>query len=393
MSNLSALFKGQEGAAVTAAATKIGDLVKTGVVKASDLNLRDIAESTLGSDGCRAMFNCRNEAPMLAVKEEVDPVNLQAFLHITDLLITQGVVEGYNTPGLIGGQLVTEETSRRDNTREAGLALIDDAALVVKEGEEYADTRFGEDYIDIPKSEKRGLKIGVTKEAVFFDETGRILDLARSVGERLAVSKEKRILSVVLGITNPFVRKGVARNTYVLTGGGDPRVNALASNALLDWNDIDELNALFTTMTDDRTIPEPIAVRPDTIIHSPFKTMTVNRILTATEIRKATNAAVDTTIGSNPLAALPLKSVTSPWIDNLLVASGVSAANARDYWYIGEPKRAFRYRTLFPMSVISASPNNPAEFERDVVAQFRASERGVAYVRAPWLMAKSYLVA
>ncbi len=393
MSNLSVLFKGREGKGVTAAADMIVNMVKEKKINVNDLSIRDIAQSTLGEAGMRAMERCNDEAPMLKVKEEVDPVNLQAFLHITDLLITQGVVEAYNSPEYIGTSLVTEETSRRDNTREAGLAEIDDSALVVREGEEYPDTRFGEDYIDIPKSEKRGLKIGVTREMVFFDETHKILDLARSIGERVAVSKEKRILQVVLGITNPFVRKGVARNTYVLTGGGDPRVNALASNPLVDWIDIDEANQLFVGMTDDRTIPEPIMVKPNTIIHSPSKTMTVARILTATEIRKATNAGVDITIGSNPLAALPLRSVTSPWIDNLLIASGVSAANARNYWYIGEPKRAFRYRTLFPLQVISASPNNPAEFERDVVAQFRASERGVAYVRAPWLMAKSYDVA
>lgn len=393
MSNLSALFKGREGAGVTAAAEKISALFKDGKIKVHDLNLRDIAQATLGEDGMRAMERCNDEAPMLAVKQEVDPVNLSAFAHITDLLITQGVVEAYNSPDFVGSQLVTEETSRRDNTREAGLAEISDAALVVPEGNEYPDTKFGEDYIDIPKSDKRGLKIGITKEMIFFDETGKVLDMARSVGERVGVSKEKRILQVVLGITNNFVRKGVARNTYVLTGTGDPRVNALASNPLLDWNDIDELNQLFVGMVDDRTTPEPIMVKPNVLIHSPAKTMNIARILTATEIRKSTNAAVDTTIGSNPLATMPIKTVTTPWFDNLLVASGVTAARARDYWYMGEPKRAFRYRTLFPLTVIAANPNNPAEFERDVVAQFRASERGVAYSRAPWLMAKSYDVA
>src|ERR1043165_8121176 len=320
MSDLQALFKGREGAGVTAAVDTISKLFKEGKIKTTDLNLLDIAEATLGHEALSALRKASPDSSMIHVlREAVDPVNLSAFTHITDLLITQGVVEAYNAPEYIGHTLVTEETSRRDNTREAGIADIDDDAIVVPEGEKLPDSRFGEDWIDIPKSEKRGLKIGVTREAVFFDETGRILELARAIGERLATNKEKRILRVVLGITNNYNRKGVARNTYVATGSGDPRVNMLASNPLVDWNDIDEALQLFVGMTDDRTPAEPIQVTPTHIIHSAYKTWNVNRILTATEVRTATNTAATTTIGANPAQKQALIPVTSPWIDNLLI--------------------------------------------------------------------------
>ena len=41
------------------------------------------------------------------------------------------------------------------------------------------------------------------------------------------------------------------------------------------------------------------------------------------------------------------------------------------------------------MTVIEAPPNNPDEFHRDVVAQFRASERGEFATREPRYMGKS----
>jgi hypothetical protein len=393
-------FKGKEGAAVTATTTVICDelkaRLKSGDVKAEDISILDIAHATLGAEGVLAMMkDSDNRGSLERLREEVDPVYLTAFNQITELLVLQGVVEGYNKPEFIGDKLVSHETSKDDNTREPGIDAIGDDAMVVPEGEEYPDVKFGQDWIDIPRSVKRGMKIGLTREMVHFDRTGKVLEAAREVGYRVAISKEKRILSTVLGVTNNFVRKGVARNTYVLTGGGDPRVNALASNPLVDWTDVDAVNQLFVGMVDDRTpTPEPISVVPDTILVSPSRLMVAKQILNATQVRESTNTAARNTYAGNPLTALPLNIVSSVWFDWVLInLGGVSAANAREYWYMGEFKRAFMYRTIFPLNVRSAPANNPAEFERDVIAQFRADERGTPYIRAPWLVAKSYNVA
>ncbi len=385
-------FKGKEGAAITATVGVVEKLVKENKIDISKASLRDIAWATLGAKGMQILQEATSDgAGMQRLKEEVDPVNSQAFMSITGLLVTQGVVTAYQSPTFIGNQLVTEETSTEDNTRETGLAPIGDEALVVPEGEEYPDTKFGQDYIDVPGSVKRGLKIGLTREMIFFDRTGKVLEAARGIGERLGVSKEVRILRVFLGIDNTFKRNGVTRNTYVATGTGDPRINKLAGNPLTDWHDIDDANALFLGMLDDRQPnPEPIQVTPNTIVVSPYKLWNAQQILTASELRRTTNTAVDTTISGNVVAG-KYNLLSSVWLDRLLVsAGGISASNARDFWHIGDPKRAFAYRTLFPLEVRSAPSNNEAEFNRDVLAQFRASERGVAYVRAPWLNVQNY---
>jgi hypothetical protein len=130
-------------------------------------------------------------------------------------------------------------------------------------------------------------------------------------------------------------------------------------------------------------------VTPKVMIVSPYKINTAKRILNATEVREATNTGNRVTISGNPISAMSI--LSSVWLDWLLVnEGGQTATNAADYWHIGDPKTAFRYRTLFPLSVRAKGPNSDDDFDRDVVMQFRADERGGAYIRAPWYVAQLY---
>lgn len=355
-----------------------------------DISIRDVAEATLGMEGLRKLAHSSSESAFVAVQEAVAPVNMTAFTNITGQLIYQGVYEAYSAPEFIGDQLVTSETSREDNTRVPGLAEIDEDALVVEEGGEYPDVKFSEDYIDVPQSKKRGLKIGVTREMVFFDRTGQVLEMAQRVGEVLGLNKERRIIDVVLGIDNTFKRKGVTRNTYVSNAedATDPRKNEI-TQALTDWNSIDAAMQAFEAMSNDSVAnSRPIMVTPRIMLVTAAKVMTAKNIMNSTEIRITPAGGTSQTLAANPVAGA-VKILTSPWIKRRLVAAGIAAATADKYWFIGDSKRAFKYRTLFPMQVLSASHDKDA-FERDVVAQYRADERGVPYVYAPWYMLNAH---
>lgn len=370
---------------------RVINLIKEGKIKVKDLSIFDVARATLGDSTMMKLQGMDAENVAVGLRESVDPVNLTQFSDITQLMVLEGAMEAYQSPDYIGDKLVKAESSRRDVIRKPGLALIDDDALVVPEGEEYPTVKFGQDFQDLPQSQKRGLKIGVTREAIFFDETGDILSRAAGIGERIGTNKEKRILRTFLGLTNNYNRNGVARNTYV--SAADPRINKISGNPLSDWHSVDNASQLFTGMTDDRTrnvVGEPIQVTPDTLVVSKYKLLTAMQIMQATMVRKATNAAVDQTYSANPLNMLPLAPLTSVWLDWLLVnEGGVSVANAKEYWTIGQPKKAFTYRTLFPFQMLTAPANATDEFERDVLVQYRGSERGVCYVEAPWYVVQS----
>ena len=365
------------------------EAIKAKKLSLHNSSLRDLAEATLGTPAMRKLADNNIGSATVALQESADPVNLTAFSNITGALIQEGVYEAYASPEFIGDKLVTAETSRRDGARVPGLADIDDDAMVVEEGAEFPNVKFGEDYIDVPTSKKRGMKISVTRELVFFDETGRVLEMAQSVGSRLGLNKEKRILSVVIGGTNNYNRKGVAANTYLTSGN---RINDQVQT-LTDWTSVDDAMQLFADMRDDRATAEPIMVMPDTMIVTSAKLMTAKSILSATEVRTSTNSAATQTIHANPVSG-SMSIVSSRYLDWMLTqaaaAGGLALAGnvAKDYWFIGQPKKAFRYRTLFPMQVLAAT-NDKNSFERDVVAEYRADERGVAYTRAPWYMVRN----
>lgn len=381
--NIALLFKDKPVAEKKANCNRVVQLIKDGKIKIGDVSLRQIGNAVLGREVMDTVGeSSREEEVSLVMRDAADPVNLQMFSNITGALVLQGVIEQFQAPEFIGDQLFRAETRTKDDLiRKVGLAPIDDNALVVQEGGEYPSVKFGENYQNLPESQKRGLKIALTREMIWFDKTGQVLEMAQGVGKRLGVDREKRMLRVFLGIVNNYNNKGTARNTYVASA--DPRINK-HSNPLTDWSDIDDAMALFTAMTDDRSTGEPIIVNPDTIVISPFKTMTVDRILNATDVRTTTNTNTRTD-GSNPIAKLKFKVLSSPWLDWLLVQeASVSAANAKQYWHIGQPKKAFTYATIWPLSVRAAAPNDIDDFERDIVMKFRADERGVAYSEAPW---------
>lgn len=389
--HIALLFKDKTVAEKKAMSNRVVQLIRDGKIKAGDVSLRQIGNAVLGREVMDTIGESSREEDIgMVMKDASDPVNLQMFSNITGALVLQGVIEQFQDPDFIGDKLFKAETRGKDDLiRKVGLAPIDDSALVVQEAGEYPSVKFGENYQNLPESQKRGLKIAVTREMLFFDKTGQVVDMAQGVGKRLGLDREKRMLRVFLGLVNNYNNKGVARNTYVATGGGDPRVNK-HSNPLVDWTDIDDAMALFTAMTDDRSTGEPIMVHPDTLVISPFKIMTVDRILSATEVRTTTNTNTQTN-GSNPLAKIKFSNVlSSPWLDWLLVNEGsVSAANAKQYWHIGQPKKAFTYATIWPLAVRAAPPNDIDDFERDIVLKYRADERGVAYTESPWHMVQN----
>jgi hypothetical protein len=360
-----------------AAEAKVVALIKDKKILPDQISIRDVFESCFGSKAIAGLMEGTDSSRFLA-REAVAPVNLSAFTNITGNLLFEAGVEAYKAAMPVGDSLVTAETSRRDGGRDIGLALIDDDAMIVEEGEEYPDARYGEDYVDIPTSKKRGLKIGLTREVIFFDETAQVLTRAREISERLGTNKEKRILRMVLGVDNNYKRNGVALNTY--TGAGN-RINLKGTTALVDWTSLDAAEQMFADMKDDRVNPEPVDVQPNTILVPKELSWTARRIFTATELRTGTNGGNTQTYSPNMLTQTA--TVTTPWFKKILTDAGVAANVASARWYYGDFKRAFRYRTLFPFQFISAS-HDKDEFERDVVAQFRVSERGVPRVVAPW---------
>ena len=57
--------------------------------------------------------------------------------------------------------------------------------------------------------------------------------------------------------------------------------------------------------------------------------------------------------------------------------------NPNEIWWLGDFKKAFVYRENWPVQVMQAPTNSQDEWDRDIVAQFKGTERGVAAVLDP----------
>jgi hypothetical protein len=357
-----------------------------GVFKPADFRIREVAEATLGR-GFVAACDPTSGVTLRAVMES-DGVDSTAFSNITGQIVYTTILEAFMSPDLIGTSLIPTTSTRLSGEKLPGVSQIGDKGQVVKEGMPYENVGIGEEYVETPETDKRGLIVPVTKEAVFFDRTNLILQRASQVGQSIAIGKEKRILNAILGESSTFATggkwkwKGTEYDVYNSTAVDFSSyfyVN-LQTAVLQDYTDLDATENLFADMKDPTT-QEPIIIPGTrTLLVVPNLRQTAKRIVNSTETRKVTSTSF-TTLTPGDKGDYDIQS--SPYFKTLL------ASNTTTSWWVGNFAKAFTYMENWPITVVQAPTNNEAEFTSDIVARYKASERGAVAVIAPHYVIKS----
>lgn len=365
-------------------AAHLVEAISEGQIKPHECSIRDLAEGLIENGGEWVRSLDPRQAGSVAL-ESINAIDSTAFSNVTGQLIITAMMDTYQSPQFVITQLFRTIQTRFSGERVPGIGKIGDQSQVVQEGMPYPHVGFGEDYQDTPETVKRGLIVPITKEAIFFDRTGLIIERAAEVGEALGLDKEKRCVDVLAGIVNNYNWQGTGYNTYYATS--PPWTNSLsgAQYALVDWSNIDSAEALFDDIVDPNT-GEPVVVTPNTLITTSRQKHTVNRILNATEIRYTGSSAPTETLAANPITGI--SPVFSAWLKSQLVKSGLTADQADAVWFLGDPSKAFRYFENWPITVAQSPQGSEAEFNQDIVTRYKASERGVAAVWNPRFMVK-----
>lgn len=356
-----------------------------GDIKPHELSIRDIFEGTVyqgkdrvGAEIVREWSRTRDPQERTGLgKLHEAGVSTTHFSSITKQLLSTSVLDSYTDAAFIGDQLCrTVPTTAVHGERVPGLGRIGDEAEAIGEGQEYPLVGFGEDFIQTPETIKRGLICPVTKEAIIADRTGQILERAREVGYWIGYQREVRILNVVLGIVSTYNRlgRGVVA-TYGDNSGSHDWDNLVASNALVDWTDINNIKLAFSGMRDPNT-GTPIVIAGTTLVVPRALEATAMRIKTATSVETVDNQANATTfrtVSGNPASGM-----------NVLCSDLVASVTSSDTTYFaGDFPKAFEYLQLWPVTTAEAPTNNEMEFTRDIAFRFKASERGVAHAKNP----------
>jgi len=347
-----------------------------------DFSLRELAEATLGGQRLRALDPRGGDTSLL---EAGDGVDLTAFSHITGQVVYAKILEAYQREAFVLSRLVETIPTRLDGERLPGIGRLGDEAVEVRPGMPYPSAGLSEDYIETPSTTKRGLIVPVTREAVFFDRTYLVLQRAAEVGEALGLNKEKRLVDLAIGATNAYRWKGTAYDTYYAAGPAAPWTNQLAGNPLADWASVDAAEQLLAEMLDPST-GEPVLLSANTVLVMPAAYHAAQRVFGATEIHYAAAGSPTTTTAPNPLRGYQV--VQSRLAYRRVVESGVAAADARKWWFLGDFGRALAYMENWPITVTQAPANSEAAFSQDLVLRFKASERGAAAVLNPRLLVK-----
>jgi len=360
----------------------LSEALHEGHLAPEEFSIRDLAESLVpdGREWVR-MLDPRSGGSV-NVMEATDGVDVTAFLNITGQVIYSKLLDAYEQESFVASKLVQTIPTRLDGEKIPGITRIAENVDEVSPGMPYPNLGFGEDYVETPSTSKRGFIVPVTKEAIFFDRTHLILSRAAEVGEVLGLNKEKRILDAVVGATSSFKSNGTSYNTYYTLG---PWVNELASNELVDWTNVDAAEQVFSEILDPHT-GEPVLVRGTTILVMPAYRHAAHRVFNAAEITYGATGSETVTTAANPLGNYRVEE--SRLAQRRIVASGVAAADAKKWWFIGDFRKAFAYMENWPITVTQAPINSEADFNNDIVLRFKASERGAAAVLNPRYVVK-----
>jgi hypothetical protein len=360
------------------------EALQSGDLKPEDFSIRELAEATLSPERVRQMDPRQGGVSLL---EAGDGVDVTAFSHITGQVVQAKILDAYSQDSFVLSKLVDTIPTRLDGERIPGIGRVSDQVSEVQPGMPYPSLGFGEDYIDTPQTTKRGFIVPVTKEAVFFDRTHLILQRAAEVGEVLGLNKEKRLLDLLLGVTNNYNWKGASYNTYSSTGNGVAPdgnwINQMTAE-LIDWTDVDTAEQLFADILDPNT-GEPVLIQATTVLVMPAYRYAAHRIFNTAEIQYTSGST--TAVAANPLRNYNV--VDSRLAYRRLLASGQAAAAAKKWWFIGDFRKAFAYMENWPITVTQSSLGGEAEFSQDIVVRFKASERGAAAVINPRYVVKS----
>ena len=386
-------FGQQNGLAKTKAF--FSESISKGDVSVSRISLRGLAEGIMGDDWAEQLN--RFNGPDRTFMEATEAVDASNFAAITGQILITTVQEKYKLASFIGDQLVSTIPAGQNLSTEIipWLSDISPSPEVVQPGMPYPQTQFSGNYVRLPAIEKVGRICAITAEMIYSDKTSQALASAESVGTYCGLVREERILNTVLGLTGSYVYGTAAGaeatlNTYSTTAQAGMTfgfINKVASYSLSNFASINTLEQLFYQMKDPNT-GKPIDIFGPgmQMLVMPFQKYTASRILNPQTVTKngpfATSGDVEQLESPNPLDT-NYGLLTSAHARNLLVTSGVAAATADKYVYLGNFKKAFVWREAKPMEVVQAPANNWAEFNQDIAVAIKASWWGSAGVTDP----------
>lgn len=377
--------------------------VLEGQISMKDFSIRDLAQSLIpdGVEFVRQMGP--NEG--LRVFEAADVVDTSAFSNITGQLLFSTIMEALSLENLVGDRLMTTFQSQfKDEEKIPGISTAtDEFVKEVPEADPFPLVGISEEWILAPRTEKHGGIIGLTREMVTADRTGLLIQRARDVGMKLAIRREKEQLKTALGLKdNDYNRNGVVRDAY---NAGAAGFNNMDGTIMVDVSDIQAVEEVLRQIHDPNN-GEPLNVSPKLIVCSDNLAWLARRIIRTVQLRAGNITAAPGLQTQEVGSTIPfdLDIVHNEYITQLILDAGTAGgeitsgsggivcaarANALVFWYMGDFKRAFAWKEVYPLQVEEEPMGASVQFERDILMRFKVSYSGIGVVMEPRVVNRS----
>ncbi len=354
--------------------------------KPESFSIRDLAVA-IGGEQFIERFNPDRDneiSHLLEAGPGIDPstfINTNMFSASVSGLIEAKILKQFRKETFIGDALFETIPTNKNGEKMPGTSGFQSTAgdIERKPGQPHPRGTFGERWIETPELTEKALACEVTQEAVFYDLTIEVLAQAGAVGDALGYGREKLMCDLFVGGTIAYNYGGTAYATYQAS---TPWINT-HTNVFQDWSDIDNALELFLGMTDPETSRE-IEVEPDTVVYYKGNHGKWHQHLHGHEQRTTTNTNTQT------LSTVPPRTTGwtevqfgQTWVNRIVSSLSESAADAKEYWFIGTPKETFKWMEAWPLRVLQASPTEYAMVDRGLVAAYFANYRGVGAVIEP----------
>jgi hypothetical protein len=279
-----------------------------------------------------------------------------AFPNIAGQIISKVLIDGYEEFPKDVDQLCRTVPSKLKTSRVVGWSAIG-FVQQVNEKEDYPEILPPDEKLQTIKNLKYGGMISLTREDIFFDQTGELIDRARMIGQRGAQKRASLIFGVVCdGSGTPA--GGTALSGAALYTSGNKNLKTANPLGQSGWET--SRKALYD-MTDEQG--EPIWVlgdKPKMIVGSTL-------LATAEKLMKNPNGDLGTANRDVNLAQNQFDIVINPYLPST------------SSWWYGAPQRQFRWEEVWPLETFTrVGQDSEVGFNQDLIQQFKLSFYGGA---------------
>jgi hypothetical protein len=353
---------------------KLEELLNSDKIKPEDLKFDQLAHDLIPSYDELRTAETRDIA--LAVSSSQFPV-------ISKVAINKAILDNYELYSEDVGILTSELSATRTNEEYVAGFTDPEAPELRPESMSYEMTNFGDRDITIHMADF-GRTISVTREAIFNDRTGQLLDNARLIGEYGGQHRAKMVIQTLEGLprtafkeatgaSRAFTYKGTTyQNTSIYSNDHsaiDGRVNdnLAATNALADYTDLQAVMDLFTDMT--TPTGHEMAVSPKIVLVHEKAVNTAWQILNAPEYLKDPSHA-GTAIYHQPNPFGP----GGPGGKFNVLSSRYLASTTT--WYCGDPAKQLKWLWVWRPATASLAASADIAFFNNIVMTYKFSYHG-----------------